>query len=130
MTASRRGWLLTALLAVLVVVATVVLVRLVGAGGAVAATGGVDGTTPAVAGARVESATLKRSALEAAAEQGARDGATVVDAGIISVTSTDATVLLFADVPAAGRGPASLRRVVVTLRRDGDGWRLTGDRAV
>ena len=127
---ARRGWLLTWVLAVLVVLAAVVLVRLSLVAGPAGPTGAVDGTTPAVAGARVESETLKLGALKAAEEQFAGAAADVVDSGIISVTASDATVLLFVDVTPTGPGPASLKRIVVTLERDDGDWRLTGDKVV
>ncbi len=128
-TAARRGaWLLTALLVVLVVLAAVVLVRLMaadrGPGGV------VDGNTPAVAGARVASESLKQAALDAAEVQYADESAEVVGSGIISVTDSDAKVLLFVDTPAEGAERESLKRIVVTLTRDSGPWRLTGDEAV
>ncbi|MBA3783127.1 MAG: hypothetical protein H0X12_14915 [Nocardioides sp.] len=128
--AVRRGWLLTVVLAVLVVLATVVLVRMLYGVGLAGPSGVVDGTTPAVAGARVESEALKEAALTAAEEQFADDTTEVVGAGIISVTSSDATVLLFVDTTPAGTGKASLKRVVVTMARAGGTWKLTDDRAV
>ncbi len=128
--AVRRGWLPTAVLVALVVLAAVVLVRLLQGAAPAGPRGAVDGTTPAVAGARVESEGLKLAALAAAEEQVADEKAEVVGSGIISVTARDATVLLFVDRAPDGAEGASLTRVVVTLERDRGSWRLTDERAV
>lgn len=127
--ARRGGLLVTALLAALVLLAGIVLVRLLTADGTIAG-GPVDGNTPAVAGARVTSDALKRAALAAAEEQYADETAEIVGSGIISVTSSDAKVLLFVDTDAEAPDRASLRRIVVTLVRDGEAWELTGDQPV
>ena len=128
----RAGRLLTAALLVLVLGAVVVLVRMT-AGTPRTAEGAVDATTPAVATARVESEALKQSALAAAREQvpaEATDGLQVVDAGIISVTAEHATVLLFVDRPGATPRRRVLQRLVATLEREGDGWRVAALRQV
>ena len=127
----RAGWLLTAVLVVVLLGAVALLLRVLGAGTAPAAEGAVDGTTPAVATARVETEALKLSALAAAREQVAAeapDGLEVLDAGIISVTAEHATVLLFVDRPGTAPRRTVRERLVATLQRDGtgDGWSVVG----
>jgi hypothetical protein len=123
--ARRAWWLLDAVLLVLVVAAVVVLVRLAGGAGAPTANGVVDGTTPAVATARVQSDALKQEALAAAKAEVVGDGTAVLGTGIISVTSTDAKVLLFADTSAGEGGRVALKRLVATLRHSDAGWQVT-----
>lgn len=125
--ARRAGWSLSVVLVLLVALAAVLLVRMLGGTGEPASAGTVDGTTPAVATARVESEALKAAALRAAKELVVDEGTAVVGTGIISVTADDARVLLFVDEAAGTAGRVALKRLVATLHDDDDGggWRLT-----